>query len=139
MRKYKPDVVLTHDFHGEYGAPNHIVTGMAAFDAFFAANNPDMYPGQLDSIATWQPKKFYAHQCLVEAWEHDWHTPYAELGAKTPWEVAAEGIACHFSQTARLDPDEGKVFGLLKSFVGADKLKNDFFENIDLSVYLDGD
>jgi LmbE family N-acetylglucosaminyl deacetylase len=135
IRKYKPDVILTHDFHGEYGAPNHIVTGLAAFDAFFAAGNPEQYPGQLDSLEVWQPKKFYAHQCLINSWTHDWNTPYPELGGRTPLQVASEGILCHFSQTARLNPEEGKVFGLLKSQVGEDKEKNDFFENIDLSIY----
>jgi len=135
MRKYRPDVVLTHDFHGEYGAPNHIVTGMASFDAFFAAADADRFPAQLDSLDLWQPKKFYAHQCLIDSWTHDWDTPYPELGGRTPRQVAAEGIRCHFSQMAGLNPEEGNIFGLLKSHAGPDRAGGDFFENIDLSIY----
>ena len=97
FRKYRPDVILTHDFHGEYGAPNHIVTGMACFDAFYAAADPDAYPEQLDSLDTWQPAKFYAHQCLINSWTHDWDTLCPELAGKTPRQVAAEAITCHFS------------------------------------------
>lgn len=134
IRKYKPEVIVTHDFSGEYGAPNHMVTAMATLDAYLSAGDKNKYPEQLDSLEVWQPKKLYVHYCPFNSWEHDWDTPYPELGGKTPLEVAAQSIEqCHFSQQGDLSPVWGRIFGLLKTEVGPDVEKKDFFENIDMS------
>jgi hypothetical protein len=89
----------------------------------------------LDSLTVWQARKLYAHLFPRDAWQHDWETAYPELGGKSPEQVAAQGMACHFSQTAHFVDYQGRRFGLLRSTVGPDILKRDFFENIDVSIY----
>lgn len=61
IRKYQPDVVLSQDLNGDYGHPNHMGAAHAAMDGYFAAVDPARFPGQLDSLKTWQPKKLYLH------------------------------------------------------------------------------
>jgi hypothetical protein len=43
-------------------------------------------------------------------------------------------IQCHFSQLAGFADYQGRSFGLIRSEVGPDQAKNDFFENIDLAA-----
>ena len=57
IRQYKPDVILTQDFDGEYGHGNHMATALATADAFTLAANPNYNDGQ----APWQAKKLYVH------------------------------------------------------------------------------
>jgi len=60
----------------------------------------------------------------------------SELGNKSVQEIADEGIRCHVSQKAKKGCKDKDPFGLYGSQVVPDKKKeNDFFENIDLSVY----
>jgi len=135
VRRYKPDVILTHDFYGEYGHPNHIVTAIACFDAFKMANDPGRFPEQVESLGLWQPRKLYAHKAHHNSWIHDWDTPCPELGGRTPQEVAQEGVSCHKSQEAGFVDYQGHDFGLILSSVGPDVKTGDFFENIDTTIY----
>ena len=130
VRRYKPEVVLTHDFYGEYGHPNHIVTAMACFDAHKMANDPRRFADQVEELGLWQPKKLYAHKAHQNSWEHRWDDAYPELGGKTPQEVADEGIRCHVSQRAGFVDYQGRDFGLILSEAGPDVRTGDFFENI---------
>jgi len=56
IRKIRPDVVITHDPHGNYGHPDHIATHKAVVEAFHTAGNPECYP---EAGQAFQPKKLY--------------------------------------------------------------------------------
>lgn len=130
IRRYRPEVVLTHDLDGEYGHANHMVTALATVEAYFAASDPARYPEQLIELEVWQPLKLYVHLHDENFWVHDWDTPYPELGGRTPQEMAASGLACHESQDMDFFEYGGHVFGLYATQVGLDAGSSDFFENI---------
>ena len=56
IREVKPQVVLTHDPHGDYGHPDHIATHKATVAAFYAAGETTLYT---EAGAPFQPSKLY--------------------------------------------------------------------------------
>jgi LmbE family N-acetylglucosaminyl deacetylase len=130
IRRYRPEVILTHDFNGEYGHPNHIVTALATSEAYAAASDPLRYPDQLIELDVWQPLKLYVHLYDPNSWEHDWDTPYPELGGRSAQDIVASGILCHVSQAATFRENRGWKFGLYATEVGFDAGDSNFFENI---------
>ncbi len=138
IRRYQPEVVLTHDLNGEVaGHPNHIVTALATIDAYNYASDPLRYPEQLSlpGVNVWQPRKLYLHQYQPNSWLHDWETQYPELGGKTAQEVAEAGFLCHVSQytpprTQTFEEGTGYRFGLYQTDIGVDTIGGDLFENV---------
>jgi LmbE family N-acetylglucosaminyl deacetylase len=144
IRKYRPDVMVGHDFNGEYGHSEHQVTGRAFAEAFHLAGDSAAYPGQLDSLEVWQPLKLYVHLNDSNPVTHSWSIPYPELDGKTTAEVTNEGLACHESQGDMRVAEPGTQFGdwpatefgLNATMVGPDvDFNNDFFQNIDTTGY----
>lgn len=142
MRKYRPEVVVTHDLEGEYGHGAHCAAADSALFAFDAAADAayTQAPG-----APWQVKKLYLHLWAENQLRMDWKTPMELFGGKTPLEVAREGYACHVTQRGGRHDFQKKtfwfkvydggvldnaLFGLSRSVVGLDEAKNDFLENI---------
>ena len=137
IRKYKPDVIVTSALDGDYGHPNHMMCPLNLIEAFDKAGDPEIFPEQLDSLEVWQPKKLYIprYPAYEEAWAHEWKK-YPELDNMTPVEYANEvGYKCYKAHGQRRRAVEGIKYGLYSTTVGQDSLKNDFFENIDLSIY----
>jgi LmbE family N-acetylglucosaminyl deacetylase len=136
MRKFRPDVVVTHDLDGEYGHGAHKLTALAVEKAVDAGNAPAQYAGSAREYGVWQVKKCYLHLYVKNRIEMDWGTPLPAFGGKTALEMAREGYALHVSQhfTERPIEDSGRYdnacFGLYCSSVGPDIEGNDFFENI---------
>jgi LmbE family N-acetylglucosaminyl deacetylase len=58
IRELRPQVVLTFDPVGGYRHPDHIAIHNATVKAFYAAGDPEAYPGDLPP---YQPKKLYYH------------------------------------------------------------------------------
>jgi LmbE family N-acetylglucosaminyl deacetylase len=56
IREIKPQVILTHDPHGDYGHPDHIATHKATVAAFYAAGEAKLYP---EAGAPFTPSKLY--------------------------------------------------------------------------------
>lgn len=144
IRKYKPEVMLTHDIEGEYGHGAHRVCADAAQYCVANAANPEFQPASAEVYGTWEVKKLYLHLYKENALTMDWNVPLASLGGKTGLELAQEAYLLHVTQqtTDFVVTDEGKTscaeFGLVHSTVGEDLAKNDFMENIpsyDLSNY----
>jgi LmbE family N-acetylglucosaminyl deacetylase len=136
IRQYKPDVLLGHDLKGELrGHPNHICSALALIDAVQAAADSTMFTGQLDSLDLWQAKKLYLHFYPKDSWSHSWTEKSPGLQGKQVREVADAGIRWHVSQKATSGCKEADEFGLFYSTVGPDTGKEDFFENIDVSIY----
>lgn len=136
IRKYRPEVVVTQDINGEYGHGQHRMCADSAIKAFdYAADKNYTYD---NSSEPWQVKKLYIHLYKENELVMDWDKPMESFDRKTPFEVAKEGYSMHKSQHRykqfKVEPIDSKYscyhFGLYKSTVGLDTIKNDFMENI---------
>ena len=135
IRKYKPDVIVTHDLKGEYGHGAHMLTAEATQKAIEMAADPTKYPDSANTYGVWQVSKLYLHLLSDQQIKMDWTVAAPELGGQTPAEMAKLGYAAHKSQHKSFTYEDGgkydnSLFGLSFSNVGEDVEKNDFFEHI---------
>lgn len=145
FRKYRPDVVVTHDIEGEYGHGAHIVAAESALFAFDAAAD-DTYT---TDEQPWQVSKLYLHLWPENQIRLDWNTPMLRFAGETPLTVASRAYACHISQQGGRCDYHGQtfwfkvhdgglfdnaLFGLARTVVGEDIQMNDFLENTTISV-----
>ena len=135
-RRYRPEVVVTHDVNGEYGHGAHKVAADAAQRCVALAADAAWQDEKLPYTAPWQVQKLYLHLYEEGKLRMDWRKPLAAFGGKTAFDMAEAGFACHRSQS-RTDyrvedfgPYDNAVFGLAYSTVGEDVAKNDFFEHV---------
>ena len=135
IRRFRPEVILTHDWNGEYGHNQHILTSRCMEYVIAAAADPSQYPDTAAEYGAWQVRKLYRHlekKCPIE---FDWHVSYPELGGRTLLETAADSMNENASQTKYYQvKDHGQYdnakFGLSYSTVGDDVEHKDLFENI---------
>src|SRR5580700_6905176 len=60
IRTFRPDVVLTMNIQGRGGDRAHEATTILVREAYLAAGNPAMFPGQLEEgLRPWQARKLY--------------------------------------------------------------------------------
>lgn len=138
FRKYKPEVVVTHDIHGEYGHGVHKVCADIVINALEKSGNKRVDPETAKEYGTWEVPKCYIHLYEKDRIVFDWKAMTLDaFGGKTAYEVADAGWQCHLSQVAAgkyevyVDgPYDSQVFGLYRSKVGPDREHNDFFENL---------
>ena len=149
FRKYKPDVVVTHDLNGEYGHAQHKMTAQTAVDCYTQAADPEKDPASAGEYGVWQVQKLYLHLYGDESNQirFNFDLPLASLGGKTGMEIAAEAYAKHVTQQNMGQKIHGvwhpfsveeygrklypaTVFGLYASEVGPDRLHTDFLENL---------
>ena len=136
IRRYKPEVMLTHDINGEYGHGAHRLCADAAKYCVSHANDADYMPQSAEKWGTWQVKKLYLHMGQENTMTMDWRVPLASMSGKTGLELAQEAYAFHVTQqsTSFTVTDEGRTgnakFSLIASTVGNDIVGGDFFENI---------
>ena len=135
IRRYKPEVIVTQDFNGEYGHNQHKVTARATPYAIEAAADPNQFPESYQKYGAWQVKKLYIHLYGENQIRMDWTSPREELNGYTLLKVAQIGMSKHASQTQYYTVKDGgkydnALYGLYMTQVGADVKKDDFFENI---------
>ncbi len=137
LRRFKPDVVVSHDPKGEYGHGVHSLCSYSLQKAIHSSYNPSHYPDSASRFGVWKIKKCYLHLYHKNKIEMDWNVPLKAFGGKTGLVMAREGYKCHTSQQNKWFSVQGKgsayncqSFGLYYTTVGADIQKNDFFENI---------
>ena len=134
IRRFKPEVILTHDIDGEYGHNQHKLTSRAMETAIIAAADPARFPDSYGKYGAWQVKKLYLH-LAPNAIDFDWNVKYDQLRGYTPLEVARIAYSKHESQQKYYQVEDGgkydnSLFGLTYSTVGEDVRKDDLFENI---------
>lgn len=135
-RRYRPEVVVTHDVAGEYGHGAHKVAADAAQRCVAFAADAAWQDEQLPYREPWQVQKLYLHLYEAGRLRMDWRTPLQAFGGRTAFDMAEAAFACHVSQRKtdyRVEdsgPYDNAVFGLAYSAVGEDEAKNDFFEHI---------
>ena len=136
-RRYKPDVVLTHDVNGEYGHGAHKVAADIAQKAVAKAADESYRFKKRQAEPAWAIKKLYLHLYEQGKIRMDWRVPLAAFGGKTAFDMAEAAFQCHVSQldteykVEDFGPYDNAEFGLAYTAVGEDVRKDDFFENID--------
>ena len=140
IRRYKPEVIATHDVNGEYGHGAHRVCADACLQCMKLAANPSKYKNSVKAWGVWQPKKLYIHMYDKNPVEFDWDVPLSSHGGMTGYETAVEAYKLYVSQQQpqyRVEPRDSTKscyrFGLAFTEVGPDETKNDPFEHIDPS------
>ena len=150
IRRYKPEVIATHDVDGEYGHGAHRVCADACLQCVKQAADPGKYKASASTWGVWQPKKLYIHMYKQNQIEFDWDAPLTCFDHLTGYAVAENAYAKHASQTGKgykvngkripfiVEPRDSQyscyLFGLAYTAVGPDINKNDPFENIDPST-----
>ena len=139
IRRYKPEVIVTHGIKGEYGHGQHIACAEAFIEAVKLAADATYDKASAAQYGTWQVKKFYLHQGDNPTTTFDWRQPLAAFGGKTGFDVASEAYQMHLSQmdgsvyyevAAEGTDYDSFVYTLMYSTVGDDVIGGDLFENI---------
>jgi len=137
LRSFRPQIVVTHDFNGEYGHGFHQLTAKAVSLALDAAADRNCRT-DTESFAlygSWDVPKAYFHLYPENAMTLDLRAPLASMGGRTALEVAEEAYKRHVSQQWCwfYVSDSYKYscadFGLYRTQVGADT-SNDMLEHI---------
>ena len=144
MRRFKPKVVVTHDFKGEYRHGMHMVLADTVAKALEVSNDPEVYPEQVEQYGVWDVPKTYIHLYGENKIVMDWDQPLESFGGMTAFLVSRDlGFLTHKSQfqgfwhwvgvqdrAADIEFYSPCEYGLYRSIVGEDVEKNDFFENV---------
>ncbi len=138
IRKYQPDVIVTHDVKGEYGHVAHRTAAAAVKKCIFYAADAGKYPASATAYGLWQVKKTYLHLLADNPIVMDWRVPLPGYDGLTAFEVTEKAFELHETQfrgtpyrVEDFGPYDNRLFGLFHSTVGEDILKNDFLENIE--------
>ncbi len=138
FRRYRPDVVVTHDIHGEYGHGVHKVCADAVINALDKSGNSKYEKASAKEYGTWNVPKCYIHLYEKNQVVFDWNAlKLSAFGGRSAFEVADEAWRCHLSQQSSKymvymedSPYDSQVFGLYRTLVGPDQAHDDFFENL---------
>ena len=144
VRRFQPEVVVTHDMDGEYGHGQHRLTAFAVKEAIHQFCNPK-FPS---SFRPYQPLKVYFHlhnKCTITM---NYDVPLDFYHGLTAFEVAKMGFREHQSQiqsrytpwlegpnrsytkATQIQPHSPLKFGLYYSQVGCQSGTNDLFAGI---------
>ena len=137
FRRYRPEVVVTHDLHGEYGHGVHKVCADAVINALDKSGNAKYDRESAKAWGTWNVPKCYLHLYEKNQVVFSWRDMKMEtFGGRTAFEVADDAWHCHLSQQESKyevyteGPYDSQIFGLYRSLVGPDTAHDDFFENL---------
>lgn len=137
IRRFRPQVLVTHDFNGEYGHGFHMLTANAAARALENAAD-DTCRTDSEAFLTygvWDTPKAYFHLYGENRIRMDLRTPLESMGGQTALEVAKAAYKKHVSQQKWSfyvsDDYEHSCaeFGLYRTNVGYDT-GNSMLENI---------
>lgn len=143
LRRFRPMVAVGHDFDGEYGHIQHKIYAQLLADAVAVSGDGKAYPESASAYGVWDVPKTYIHLYEENPIVMDWDQPMENFDGKTPYEVSRYlGFVCHGSQyenwarffsadkASGLQTYSPCQYGLYRTTVGADRNKNDMFENV---------
>ena len=138
FRRYKPEVVVTHDIHGEYGHGVHKICADAVINALQKSGDSRSNKDSAREYGTWDVPKCYIHLYEKDRIVFDWNEmKLSAFGGRSAFDVADAAWRCHLSQQSSKymvymgdSPYDSQVFGLYRSLVGPDREHLDFFENL---------
>ena len=141
LRRFRPDVVVTHAETGEYGNNTHKLNCFTAEQAVTLAADKTQFPDSAAAYGVWDTPKLYIHLWGDAPTVLDFEHPIAVLGGATAFEVAERAFDCHLSQRrsyrvygADYPNYDCHVYGLYRSLVGPDEAKNDLTEHLDKNL-----
>lgn len=140
IRKSKPQVVVTHDFMGEYGHGAHRLLAALTSEAIELAARFENYPESAEVYGVHEPIKTYIHNYDENAILLDVDAVYEALGNRSPFEVATDAYSCHKSQqkwdfaVTKNGTDDCRTFGLYKTNVECDLTSNDMMNGVTPAV-----
>lgn len=135
IRRFKPQVVVTHDFNGEYGHGYHRLTADAVMNALDAAPDSESYTASAEKYGTWDTSKAYFHLYGENKIRLNLREPIEAMNGMTALEAAEAAYKRHVSQQWCwfYVSDDYKYscaeFGLYRTLVGIDT-ENNMLENI---------
>ena len=136
IRRFKPQVIVEHDFNGEYGHPTHILNAYCMADAVMQAADSSSFPESAERYGAWDTPKAYFHLYWENEVILDYDTPLERFDGATAAEMAERAYQCYWSQHEYYPyvyfdgPYDCHRFGLFRTTVGYDTECNDLFENI---------
>ena len=145
IRRFQPEVIVTHDLNGEYGHGAHMATATLMINAVPQAADETAFSDSAAVYGAWQTQKLYLHLYPDNQITMDWNKPLDAFDGMTALEAANEAYHMHVSQLEYHSDVYGDgdysslLYGLALTAVGQDVAKDDFFEHIDparLSNYI---
>lgn len=138
IRRFKPSIIVGHDFMGEYNHAMHVLVALVLGKAVKITNNADAYPDSASRYGLWDTPKTYIHIYGNNQTNLDILAPIPSRGNLTGYDIVNKSFYKHVSQIKigryQIDINKSKCtsFGLYRSLVGPDVKRNDLFENIKL-------
>jgi LmbE family N-acetylglucosaminyl deacetylase len=135
IRRFKPEVILSHDFAGEYGHGAHMVLSDVLKEAILKSGDINSFTDTAVIYGTFTPLKVYFHLYDQHQIILDVYTPLPSFDDRSPLEVARAAYEYHVTQhiwpLKVIDYTVGDVrkFGLYSTLVG-DDTGNDLFEHV---------
>jgi mycothiol S-conjugate amidase len=83
VREFRPHVMTTYDPTGGYPHPDHVMCHKVAFEAFWAAGDPERYRGL--GPAPWRPLKLYYNHDFSLRKIRTVHEALLEAGLESPY------------------------------------------------------
>ncbi len=154
IRRFKPQVAITHALNGEYGHGMHMAYADLLIKALELTNDPEKFPESAAQYGLWDIPKTYLHLYEENPIVLDYDQPLPGFDGLTAFQVTQKlGYPCHESQqytwftrwinwvgmaeggtpvtsATQIEKYSPCQFGLYRSTVGEDVNKNDFLENI---------
>jgi hypothetical protein len=143
IRRFRPQVIVGHDFDGEYRHGAHILNAYTLREALELSGNAAIYPASSEKYGVWDAPKTYIHLYKENPIVMDWDVPLKHFNGLTAFEVSKAAYACHISQqrtwfTGWLNQEKAAdiltyspcLYGLFRSTVGQDSGIGDFYEHI---------
>lgn len=135
IRRFKPQVIVTHDEKGEYGHGFHMITFKATTLAVESAKDSAKFADSFSKYGVWDTPKTYVHLWKENKIKLNLRTPIESMGNRTALEIASAAYKKHVSQQWCwfYVSDEYEYscaeFGLYRTTVGTDA-DNDMLCNI---------
>ena len=127
IRRFTPQVVVTHDVNGEYGHGFHMLTSKAVREAVETAGDATIHTNSASIYGAWDTPKLYLHVYEENKIRLDLRTPIEEdYLNRTALDIAIAAYKEHVSQQWCwfYVSDDYKYscadFGLYRTLVGAD-------------------
>lgn len=141
IRRFKPLVVVTQDFNGEYGHGGHRLLAKAVAESVDNSASEDYRPESVQTYGAYDVPKTYFHLYDQNRIVLELHHPIENLGGRDAVKAASDAYLKHESQQwcwfyVSDDPNDSRssqincsYFGLYRSTVGSD-VNNDMMDNL---------